>query len=116
MIWFGSSAGVAISNMYPKAKSVGRWLREGWLIAVVYVFGFFVMLTIIGWHPDAPHKSESIYLLKYLKDDRPALPMGQRELAVCALDRETSPRTSDRRPSFLANEEGFDPVALVSLS
>ena len=26
MIWFGSSAGVAISNMYPEAKSVGRWL------------------------------------------------------------------------------------------
>ena len=27
MIWFGSSAGVALSNMYPEAKSVGRWLR-----------------------------------------------------------------------------------------
>ena len=26
MIWFGSSAGVAMSNMYPEAKSVGRWL------------------------------------------------------------------------------------------
>ena len=25
MIWFGSSAGVALSNMYPEAKSVGRW-------------------------------------------------------------------------------------------
>ncbi len=37
MIWFGSSAGVAISNMYPEAKSVGRWLREGWFIAVAYV-------------------------------------------------------------------------------
>jgi hypothetical protein len=29
MIWFGSSAGVAISNMYPEAKSVGLWLRHG---------------------------------------------------------------------------------------
>ena len=56
MIWFGSSAGVAISNMYPEAKSVGRWLREGWFIAVAYVLGFFVMLAILGWHPDAPHK------------------------------------------------------------
>ena len=37
MIWFGSSAGVAISNMYPEAKSVGRWLRHGWFIAVAYV-------------------------------------------------------------------------------
>src|SRR5258707_10574555 len=24
MIWFGSSSGVALSNMYPEAKSVGR--------------------------------------------------------------------------------------------
>ena len=28
MIWFGSSAGVALANMYPEAKSVGRWLRR----------------------------------------------------------------------------------------
>jgi len=56
MIWFGSSAGVALSNMYPEAKSVFRWLRHGWLVAVAYVFGFFVMLAILGWNPDAPHK------------------------------------------------------------
>jgi Na+/H+ antiporter NhaD/arsenite permease-like protein len=52
MIWFGSSAGVALSNMYPEAKSVGLWLRHGWHIAVAYVVGFFVMLSLIGWHPD----------------------------------------------------------------
>jgi Na+/H+ antiporter NhaD/arsenite permease-like protein len=56
MIWFGSSAGVALSNMYPEAKSVGLWLRHGWFVAVSYVVGFFVMLAILGWHPDAPHK------------------------------------------------------------
>ena len=33
MIWFGSSAGVAISNMYPEAKSVGQWLTHGWHVA-----------------------------------------------------------------------------------
>lgn len=55
MIWFGSSAGVALSNMYPEAKSVGLWVRNGWPIAVAYVVGFFVMLAVIGWHPDAPH-------------------------------------------------------------
>ena len=55
MIWFGSSAGVALSNMYPEAKSVGRWITQGWPIAVAYVVGFFVMLVILGWHPDAPH-------------------------------------------------------------
>jgi Na+/H+ antiporter NhaD/arsenite permease-like protein len=54
MIWFGSSAGVALANMYPEAKSVGLWLRHGWHVAIAYVVGFFVMLAIIGWRPDAP--------------------------------------------------------------
>jgi Na+/H+ antiporter NhaD/arsenite permease-like protein len=56
MIWFGSSAGVAISNMYPEAKSVGLWLRHGWYIAVAYVVGFFVMLVLLGWQPDPDHR------------------------------------------------------------
>jgi Na+/H+ antiporter NhaD/arsenite permease-like protein len=51
MIWFGSSAGVAISNMYPEAKSVGRWVRHGWHVAAAYVLGFLVMLAVAGWHP-----------------------------------------------------------------
>lgn len=51
MIWFGSSAGVALASMYPEARSVGRWLRYGWHVAVAYVIGFFVMLAIIGFHP-----------------------------------------------------------------
>jgi Na+/H+ antiporter NhaD/arsenite permease-like protein len=55
MIWFGSSAGVALSNMYPEAKSVGRWVSHGWPVAVAYVVGFFVMLAVLGWHPDKPH-------------------------------------------------------------
>src|SRR6266478_1739523 len=57
MIWFGSSAGVALSNMYPEAKSVGRWLYHGWHVTLAYVVGFFVMLAVIGWHPNAPHKA-----------------------------------------------------------
>ena len=52
MIWFGSSAGVALSNQYPEAKSVGLWLRNGWHIPIAYVVGFLVMLVLIGWHPD----------------------------------------------------------------
>jgi hypothetical protein len=52
MIWFGSSAGVALSNQYAEAKSVGLWLRHGWHVAVAYVAGYFVMLALIGWHPD----------------------------------------------------------------
>ena len=58
MIWFGSSAGVALSNMYPQAKSVGLWLKHGWHVALAYVIGFFVMLALLGWHPNAPHKAK----------------------------------------------------------
>lgn len=56
MIWFGSSAGVALANQYGEAKSVGLWLRHGWHVAVAYVIGFFVMLAVIGWHADEGHK------------------------------------------------------------
>ncbi len=56
MIWFGSSAGVALSNMYPQARSVGMWLRHGWHVAIAYVVGFVVMLALLGWHPDPNHK------------------------------------------------------------
>lgn len=57
MVWFGSSAGVAISNMYPEARSVGRWLRQGWHVVLAYVVAFFVMLAILKWHPQSikPH-------------------------------------------------------------
>jgi hypothetical protein len=51
MIWFGSSAGVALSSMYPEARSAGQWLRHGWFVAVAYVAGFFVMLGMLGFHP-----------------------------------------------------------------
>jgi Na+/H+ antiporter NhaD/arsenite permease-like protein len=51
MIWFGSSAGVALSNMYPEARSVTRWLTQGWHVTLAYAVGFFVMLFLIGWHP-----------------------------------------------------------------
>lgn len=56
MIWFGSSAGVAISSMYPQAKSVVNWVKHGWHIIVAYIIGFFVLLGTMGWHPHAPHK------------------------------------------------------------
>jgi Na+/H+ antiporter NhaD/arsenite permease-like protein len=51
MIWFGSSAGVAISNLYPQARSVGAWIRHGWHVPVAYVIGFAVMLGLLGWQP-----------------------------------------------------------------
>ncbi|MGO3931828.1 citrate transporter [Rhodopseudomonas pseudopalustris] len=52
MMWFGSSAGVALTNMFPEGKSVYLWLRFGWHVGIAYFLGFFVMLALIGWHPD----------------------------------------------------------------
>ena len=51
MIWFGSSAGVAVSNLFPEAKSVTAWLRAAWWLPVAYVVGFFVALAVLGWRP-----------------------------------------------------------------
>ena len=51
MIWFGSSAGVALSNMYPDARNVGRWVYQGWHVAVAYVISFLVLLAVMSWHP-----------------------------------------------------------------
>ena len=52
MIWFGSSAGVALASMFPEARSVGAWLQGGWHILVGYLIGFAVLLASFGWHPD----------------------------------------------------------------
>ena len=48
MIWFGSWCRAA--SMYPEARSVGRWLRHGWHVAIAYVIGF-CDAAIIGFNP-----------------------------------------------------------------
>lgn len=53
MLWFGSSAGVAISGLMPQARSAGAWLRAGWHVALGYVVGFLVMIALWGWQPTA---------------------------------------------------------------
>ena len=53
MIWFGSSAGVALASMFPQARSVGSWLKGGWHVAVGYLIGFAVLLLTLGWHADS---------------------------------------------------------------
>jgi Na+/H+ antiporter NhaD/arsenite permease-like protein len=60
MIWFGSSAGVALTNLFPEGRSVGLWIRHGWWVAVAYVIGFFAMLGVWGWHPDSPQKPQAV--------------------------------------------------------
>ncbi len=56
MIWFGSSAGVALSNMFPELKHTVNYLKKGWHVTVAYIIGFFIMLGVVGWNPHPAHK------------------------------------------------------------
>jgi Na+/H+ antiporter NhaD/arsenite permease-like protein len=51
MIWFGSSAGVAITNKFPEGRNVLLWLKNGWHVTVAYVLGFFALYLLLGWEP-----------------------------------------------------------------
>ena len=51
MVWFGSSAGVAITNKFPEGRNVIEWVKAGWHVAVAYVIGFFTLYLIMGWEP-----------------------------------------------------------------
>jgi Na+/H+ antiporter NhaD/arsenite permease-like protein len=55
MVWFGSSAGVALTNIYPESRSFVRWIKEGWFVPIAYAVGFFVMLLAFAWHPSPSH-------------------------------------------------------------
>jgi Na+/H+ antiporter NhaD/arsenite permease-like protein len=57
MIWFGSSAGVALASQFPAARSAFAWVRGGWHVALAYVVGFAFMLAVLGWHPEPKHRS-----------------------------------------------------------
>lgn len=59
MIWFGSSAGVAISNKFPEARSVLAWIKAGWHVTVAYILGFFVLLFLLGWEPQTIEKKSN---------------------------------------------------------
>lgn len=61
MIWFGSSAGVAITNKFHEARNVVLWLKKGWHVAAAYVIGFFVLYLVMGWEPadNRKHKIEN---------------------------------------------------------
>lgn len=56
MIWFGSSAGVAISNKFHESRSVFKWLKAGWHVTIAYVLGFFILLFLLGWEPEVIHE------------------------------------------------------------
>jgi Na+/H+ antiporter NhaD/arsenite permease-like protein len=51
MTWFGSSAGVALASRFPESRSALAWIKGGWHVIAGYVFGFFVLLAVLGWQP-----------------------------------------------------------------
>ena len=49
LMWFGSSAGVALVGMFPHIGSFQRWGREtGWVL-LAYVAGWGGMASLVGW-------------------------------------------------------------------
>jgi len=30
---------------------VGRWVKNGWHVAVAYIIGFFILYLTMGWNP-----------------------------------------------------------------
>ena len=59
MIWFGSSAGVALANMFPQARSVGQWITKGWYVPLAYVIGFAAMVATLGFHPGSAPRGQT---------------------------------------------------------
>lgn len=51
MVWFGSSAGVAVSGLFPEARSVMKWLRHGWHVPVAFAVGYVALYGLHGWNP-----------------------------------------------------------------
>jgi hypothetical protein len=51
ILWFGSSAGVALSTQFPEARSVAQWLRYGWYIPLADVAGFLALVAVVRWQP-----------------------------------------------------------------
>jgi len=54
MVWFGSSAGVAVAGLFPEARSIPKWLRHGWHVPAAFVIGFLALYGLHGWNP-RPH-------------------------------------------------------------
>jgi Na+/H+ antiporter NhaD/arsenite permease-like protein len=70
MIWFGSSAGVAITSKFPESRNVILWVKNGWHVAAAYIIGFFALYLIMGWEP-ADNKEHKI-----INCPVPGCPMG----------------------------------------
>lgn len=73
MVWFGSSSGVALSNMYPEARSVVRWVTQGWHVVLAYLAGFVVMVGLLGWNPPTAANAASHSALSVSPEGYPSV-------------------------------------------
>ena len=78
MIWFGSSAGVAITNKFPESRNVVLWVKNGWHVAAAYIIGFFVLYLVMGWEP-ADNKEHKI-----VNCPVPGCPMAKKPVSINA--------------------------------
>lgn len=53
LLWFGSSAGVALVATFPEARSARVWARHSWIAAIGYVVGFALLAATAGWRPSS---------------------------------------------------------------
>jgi Na+/H+ antiporter NhaD/arsenite permease-like protein len=60
MLWFGSTAGVALCTRFPEGRSAVNWLRHGWHVPVGYVLGFWTIFLVHGWEPDPAHPGQQV--------------------------------------------------------
>jgi len=51
MIWFCSSADMALSDMFSQAKNLGRRLYPGGHFTLADAVGFSLLLPVMGWQP-----------------------------------------------------------------
>ncbi len=75
MMWFGSSAGVAITNKFPEGRNVLLWVKNGWHVVVAYIIGFFALYLTMGWEP-ADNKEH-----KVINCPVPGCPMADKPVA-----------------------------------
>ncbi len=46
MLWFGSSAGVAVAGLFPEIRSIRRWLSQGWHVVAGFLVGFIIISIV----------------------------------------------------------------------
>jgi len=70
MIWFGSSAGVAITKDYPEARNTGRYVKEGWFVTVAYIVAFMAQHWLVPWEVPVNHKKGKAGVVQPLDGDK----------------------------------------------